>query len=233
MSLWHKQMVEHLESNCFHNRNGEVLERKSDKYYNLIVSKYLARELTTIDNEYPISVLDFGCGTGRQLELNLIPKENYTGFDSSIEMIEKARNKFPKHTFISDKKDLENKCFDLVLCNDVLQHVSSIDEFKSLLKELASFGNYLVLHFWYTEEPSSKPLATKIFNTVYPEFFISKKDLEEILLDDSFIKYSDIELNYFDKQKPYKCCVLELNLLHANNVIDLDFIESLEQSEKI
>lgn len=221
MSKWSKNVVEHLENNCFHN-NNEVLNRESDKYYQKLISS----EIVLGSNQV---IIDFGCGTARQLELNMIDKENYIGFDTSDSMLEKAKEKFPEHDFINTWSGYGN--VDLVICNDVLQHVSSLDEFKNLLKSICNMGNIIILHFWYDKD-TTKHTEVKIYNETFSEFFISEKDLEDALLE---INNKNVSIRYFRDEKPYPCVVVQINQsneqLENNQEIEINTL--IEDNEDI
>lgn len=76
-----------------------------------------------------ISVLDIGCALGGLTSVmsEHLTRFDYTGVDISKSMIERAKQKYPNHSFYvieeADLSVLSNKRFDLVVCLGVL-HLS-------------------------------------------------------------------------------------------------------------
>ncbi|MER9603776.1 class I SAM-dependent methyltransferase [Mesorhizobium sp. M0243] len=85
------------------------------------------------------SILEVGCGTGliyEKLVTGLPSGAIYTGIDSSVKMLEKAREGFPTGTFLfGDGYNLgfEDHQFDVVLCFEVLGHIPEIEQFVAEL----------------------------------------------------------------------------------------------------
>ncbi|TPO12345.1 class I SAM-dependent methyltransferase [Mesorhizobium sp. B1-1-5] len=90
-----------------------------------VVSRYVTRAQT--------SVLEVGSGTGlvyEKLVTNLPVNIRYTGVDSSIKMLEIARENFPQGQFLyGDGYELvfRDREFDTVLCFEVLGHIPQIE----------------------------------------------------------------------------------------------------------
>ena len=87
------------------------------------------------------NILDIGCGPG--ILINSFTKLNYLGayigYDKSTEMINFAKKKFPKYSFVHDLDDIPNNQFDLVFILATLHHLSNeLDRkyLKALLKVL-------------------------------------------------------------------------------------------------
>ncbi|RWH18105.1 class I SAM-dependent methyltransferase [Mesorhizobium sp.] len=89
------------------------------------------------------SVLEVGCGTGlvyEKLVTKLPDDAAYIGVDSSIRMLEIARETFPEGQFLfGDGYELffRDQEFDIVLCFEVLGHIPQIDIFVSELLRVA------------------------------------------------------------------------------------------------
>ncbi|MDX8437981.1 class I SAM-dependent methyltransferase [Mesorhizobium australafricanum] len=85
------------------------------------------------------SVLEVGCGTGliyEKLMASLPASTQYVGVDSSINMLEIARQNFPRGQFIfGDGYGLvfRDQEFDVVLCFEVLGHIPQIEPFVAEL----------------------------------------------------------------------------------------------------
>lgn len=207
---WTKEAVEFLENNCFH-QNGKVLIRESDNAYQGKIDDLIKNHLRDKSEDGSIKVLDFGCGTGRQLELNNYSYENheYIGYDKSKEMIEKAKEKFPNNQF-SDLNPfaLNSDMIDLLISNDVLQHTKNFEAFKDLLEEMLLISNNVICHTWYEEE--EKHQVVTLAKEKFDEFFVDPVKLEEYFKSE--LKEYDFDIIRFPNEKPYKCLVFSLSL---------------------
>lgn len=109
------------------------------------------------DKNLPLSILDFGCGIGRNtFGAGIYSSEwNITGYDSS-EML-KLTNLFStisygtenictNISFVDDWNVLKEKKFDVIFCCIVIQHIyeddlkSYISDFLKMTKKLVVFG---------------------------------------------------------------------------------------------
>jgi len=106
------------------------------------------------------TILEIGCGTGKNTELlSRIGKKVYA-FDFSEKMILKAKEKVKTNnvaftvTNINDRWQTENQVIDLITCNLVLEHIedlnfifseaarSLVDQGKIFISELHPFRQY-------------------------------------------------------------------------------------------
>lgn len=221
---WTKEAVEYLENNCFH-QNGKVLVRDSDIAYQGLIDNKLD-ELTDLGKS--LSILDFGCGTGRQLEINDINIKypiNYIGYDKSKEMIEKAKEKFPSDCFTNDLNEIPDTIIDLLIINDVLQHTEDFDAFKNALEEMLLISNNVIAHCWYEE--SEKHQVVTLAKEKFHEFFVNPIKLEEYFKSE--LKEYDFDIIRFSNQKPYKCLVFSLSL--KDKIAD-QVLEGIKESLK-
>ncbi|HCP11229.1 MAG TPA: hypothetical protein DIT89_02740 [Planctomycetaceae bacterium] len=100
------------------------------------------------------SVLDAGCGTGGHLKWlqSLLNSTKLAGFDRSHEAICRARKKVPDAQIWTDdltqcSLTLHDKCYDLILCSDVIYSLDQATVFtalETLLKPLRSGGLFLL-----------------------------------------------------------------------------------------
>ncbi len=86
----------------------------------------IAREICAVD---PEKILDYGCGTGRNIKylLEYFPKSKIYGCDISKKSIEYASAKYPLATFLScDECSTDNK-YGLIIVSCVLHHVPILE----------------------------------------------------------------------------------------------------------
>jgi SAM-dependent methyltransferase len=82
----------------------------------------------------PIRILDLGCGTGLAIKYLNCRSDNYVGVDSSPQMLEVAKRKYPNYEFYLGSIQNINFSdrFDLVLAAfDTLNHLLSPEDWKS------------------------------------------------------------------------------------------------------
>lgn len=86
-----------------------------------------------------MKILDVGCGNGRLLETLKDKNIEYTGVDFSINLIEKAKQRYPQANFsVAEITNLpyENESFDSVFAIAVFHHIPSKDYRQKALSEL-------------------------------------------------------------------------------------------------
>jgi ubiquinone/menaquinone biosynthesis C-methylase UbiE len=117
----------------------------------------LTRDLDTIVTRKTLanlrsnSILELGCGTGKNTGLLARSGEHVSAIDFSVGMIEKARQKLSLDnvTFIvadiSQPWRFEDQSFDLVVCNLVLEHISDLSfVFAQVFRVLRAGGQFFV-----------------------------------------------------------------------------------------
>ncbi|HKX72596.1 MAG TPA: class I SAM-dependent methyltransferase [Candidatus Saccharimonadales bacterium] len=85
------------------------------------------------------TVLDAGCGAGR--DADILRKQNLkvTGVDLSVGLLEVARKKFPEITFVEGNLlslPFDNTCFDGVWSNTSLLHLETVENVEQALAEM-------------------------------------------------------------------------------------------------
>jgi ubiquinone/menaquinone biosynthesis C-methylase UbiE len=103
------------------------------------------------------SVLDVGCGTGRQLEL-LAERYETAGIDISPGMLEVARHRCPDTSFsVEDMASFDlGRTFDVVLCLfSAIGYVRTVERLQSAVAAMARHlepGGLLLIEPWFTPE---------------------------------------------------------------------------------
>jgi ubiquinone/menaquinone biosynthesis C-methylase UbiE len=97
------------------------------------------------------SILELGCGTGKNTPLLASIGENVHALDFSAGMIEKARAKVtaPNVTFeiadITKRWPAKDQSFDLIVCNLVLEHIEDLDfTFAEASRVLSEGGRFFI-----------------------------------------------------------------------------------------
>jgi ubiquinone/menaquinone biosynthesis C-methylase UbiE len=113
------------------------------------LDEIVARE--TLANLRCNSILEIGCGTGKNTALLARISRNVLAMDFSEGMIEKARQKISLEnvTFavanLTRPWPVENQSFDLVACNLVLEHISDLSfVFAQAFRVLGLGGRFFV-----------------------------------------------------------------------------------------
>lgn len=118
-----------------------------------VLAEYKAEIINDFINERNISsVIEFGCGDGNQLKLMKYKK--YLGLDVAAKSIDVCSCAFKRDAAKSfalyDPKTFYNNGFikaDLVVCLDVLYHITDEDDFVKTLNDIFSCASkYVVLY---------------------------------------------------------------------------------------
>jgi len=174
LNVWSKDSAKWLDEFCFKDRFTDAEE-------------FIISEIKKLPRD--IKILDYGCGTGRFIEI--LKKEipdydinNYLGIDTSENMINLAKEKHENINFdLANLDDLACDNFDIVVCLDVLQHQN--DPISFLDKLLSINSTKIFIEFWTKKDAqnldNSKKVITldstkeKFFENIY-----SHETLEEL-----------------------------------------------------
>ena len=94
-----------------------------------------------------LKVLEIGCGTGA-FRRNLKNQNEYWGVEVDISAAELAKSKLDKVLngyFLEKSLDIPNNYFDLVICNDVIEHIDDYESFIMDIKNKMTHDACLVL----------------------------------------------------------------------------------------
>ena len=117
------------------------------------LTRDLDQEVTreALANQHFTSVLEIGCGTGKNTSFLAQIGEIVDAVDFSQGMIEKAREKVQVENVhfsmmdITQKWNFENQSFDLIVCNLVLEHIEDLSfVFSEAARTLKEKGTFLI-----------------------------------------------------------------------------------------
>ncbi|HYE60255.1 MAG TPA: methyltransferase domain-containing protein [Candidatus Kapabacteria bacterium] len=139
----------------------KFIEKNKDAY-NTIAASFSATRSYLWEDLKPLrqyvkdgdSILDVGCGNGRLFQLFEGMNISYTGIDQSDELIQIAKKKFPKGTFIvgeMTKLPLLNATADIIFCIGAFHHLPTDETRKDTLQEMKRVliqGGTIVMTNW-------------------------------------------------------------------------------------
>jgi 2-polyprenyl-3-methyl-5-hydroxy-6-metoxy-1,4-benzoquinol methylase len=109
--------------------------------------KNLRQEVYRVIPNCPQRILEIGCGEG-EFSINFNEEFiEYWGVDSNKEAIEIAGSKLDKAfcgTFNDFENQLPDSYFDLIVCNDVIEHMTDAEDFVVKIKFKIKEGGFLV-----------------------------------------------------------------------------------------
>ena len=148
--------------------------------------------------EYYSKVLEIGCGEGN-FKNNLNYKNEYWGVEPNEIACSNAKKKLDRvleGTYQDVEKDLPNSYFDLIICNDVIEHMRDHEKFlQSIKKKIKKNGvlissvpnvRYVDNLFNLLKRKDWKYVNSGILDKTHLRFF-TKKSLKRILEDNGFV----------------------------------------------
>lgn len=122
---------------------GEGL-KEVPEYYRRNTRKEMSKYLPDNYNH----VLEVGCGYGN-FTVNLDKNVEYWGVEPEKDAFDSLNLRYPNTTFcgyFDDKKEyIPNDYFDVIICNDVIEHISDYLDFLSTLKAKLNSDGVLIL----------------------------------------------------------------------------------------
>ncbi|MDQ2855486.1 MAG: class I SAM-dependent methyltransferase [Acidobacteriota bacterium] len=130
-------------------QTGEYLEKNPT--YHVEDSAWKADQILSMMRKHdlrPRTICEVGCGAGeilKQLQGRLPPDTRLFGYEISPQAIALCRERENEglHFFCEDLVAAENKCFDLLLCLDVFEHV---EDYLGFLRGLQNKGELKLFH---------------------------------------------------------------------------------------
>ncbi len=180
---------------------AEYLLNKTTEDYNLIAEhfsstrSFIWEELKPL-SEYTTSgdkILDLGCGNGRLLEIFKDKKIDYWGVDSSENLINIAKNRYPKARFqVANalKLPFPSNFFDKVYSIAVLHHIPSEEfraKFMEEIKRVLKPKGLLILTVWYLLNQK------KILKLLCKYTFLKLTGRSKLDFKDIFYHWKDLE----------------------------------------
>lgn len=119
--------------------SGSGSTRNGAKEYIDCINEFIAQNNIT-------SILDIGCGDGVVLGmLDLNENMTYTGLDVVKSVILKNKEKYPKYNFYHSNAILDDiPIADLILCKDVLQHLTN-EQVKKITNKIKKNCKYAII----------------------------------------------------------------------------------------
>jgi trans-aconitate methyltransferase len=124
------------------------------------------------------TVLDVGCGDISHIAdiLRILPGAQYTGIDISSEIIKRNRERnIPRCRFVHAQTWTDYEA-DLVICFDVLYHISDQAEYESMLQKLDQARGLLIIA--YNESTLNEPSARHVIKRKLVHF----RPFEEVVI---------------------------------------------------
>ncbi len=166
------------------------------KFDNLSVRVENINEIFSLFNKLDLSVLEIGCGNGRDAQEIVKHTNNYRGLDISEELIKLARIKVPQTRFeIADVEQYDfPKNLDVVIAFASLLHVDK-ENFRVILEKIfASLNSGGVVYLSLKYSDVYKEVEQKDEFGVRTFYLYSKQDIREAAKGFRFLKEEVQEL---------------------------------------
>jgi ubiquinone/menaquinone biosynthesis C-methylase UbiE len=149
------------------------------------VQKRLLYMLEKLHFEKNLKILDCGCGKGQYV--NFLYEngfKNLSGIDISDTAIDKIKKQYNSSNFIEGNickldKYYSNNSFDVVVCFDVLYHLTNDQDFIQTLNNICNISTkYIILHGLF---PKKLPMISCVHVKARPD-----KEYQDILIKNNF-----------------------------------------------
>jgi len=105
------------------------------------IDVYLMDQFLKENIRFDYTILDAGCGSGRNIHWLIKNNAEVYGVDEDVKRISDLKTKYPNHSnnfSVSsiEKMDFQNETFDFIICNAVLHFARSHEHFNRMFKEL-------------------------------------------------------------------------------------------------
>lgn len=153
------------------------------------------------------TVLELGCGTGKNTRCLIKKAKSVVGLDFSEAMLEKAKSKIKSDKVKFQKAnlkkpwDVEGNSFDLITCSLTLEHIKNIDFiFNQAYQKLKAGGRFFVCELHPARQYIGSKAKYKTENGV-KELEVFVHHISDYLHASKKSKFQLIELKeWFDKQ---------------------------------
>jgi len=183
-------------------------ESKSGEGSTLKATDVLREELVYILKRYKIkSILDAGCGDYNWMQSMDLKGIDYTGGDTVKSLIKSNKKKYPDVKFID--LDITKECSpkaDLVLCRDVLGHLTNENVFRALENISNSGSKYLLtttLTRWNFNADPTVDGGWRFINLLIKPFYLRPIHLINEDCQEGYPAYNDKCLILIDISKMF------------------------------
>src|SRR3990167_9344738 len=131
------------------NMETNIISRLGSFLWHHAMDRNTANILTLLEKNTLAKVLDVGCGDGKQTLLykNVVSCSTIDGIDGQLGRVKAAQSKGvdARVAYIEKKWPYPNKSLDVVITNQVIEHVLSIDHFIEETYRVLKPGGYSIV----------------------------------------------------------------------------------------
>ena len=139
---------------------------------------------------------DIGCGSGREVAWLNASGFPAVGFDASKGLLDEARSRYPRLTFLSaelpDLDGIASDTYDNVLCETVIMHLDRAQIARSVrrLLDIARPGGILYLSWRVTEDADLRDGHGRLYAAFDAELVRGELSKTTLLLDEDVVSAS-------------------------------------------
>ena len=139
---------------------------------------------------------DIGCGSGREVAWLNASGFPAVGFDASKGLLDEARSRYPRLTFLSaelpDLDGIASDTYDNVLCETVIMHLDRAQIARSVrrLLDIARPGGILYLSWRVTEDADLRDGHGRLYAAFGAELVRGELSKTALLLDEDVVSAS-------------------------------------------